>query len=67
MVVYGIAVEQSITYGHGDCGTELHICGTGGYGRGPYPPIFTNLEDAKAWMAEHPTHCGRIVTLELRK
>lgn len=52
ITVYGIAVSERITYGHGDSGEELRIAGVEPYGSGGFPPIFTTREGAESWIAE---------------
>ena len=70
MKIYAIATETHETYGHGDYGTELHICQEDAYHReGYFPPVFKTEKEAKEYLDEKDVlfkHRKQIVELELR-
>jgi hypothetical protein len=68
MKVYGIAQLVSQVYGHGDCGSEQHICRMGPYGSGEFPPLFHTAEAAQVWISQQQVSFPefKVVELELK-
>lgn len=65
--VYGLAVTESQTYGHGDYGSEEIIKREGSYGTGEFPPLFQSMDSARQWLGNRkekwPTY--KVVAMRL--
>jgi len=67
MKVFGIAVANNETFGHGDNGVIYKIEPQDAYGCEPHPPVFQNKEDAVKYANENfPSFVDtKIVEMEL--
>jgi hypothetical protein len=67
MKIYTIATKSTQCHGHGDYSTEDHICRTGSYGTGEFPPAFKTKEEAEKHLAGIEWNSQLVVVeLELR-